>query len=89
MSGAFRNVTRYLTLMQGLSAFSSAQKLTAAERLKIESMIPKFLQENRETICQLLMRINTTGLTLTEIDQILECVAKEKPVHERRQTADP
>ena len=87
MSGSFRNVTRYLTLMQGLSAFIKAQKLTIVERLKVESMIPKFLHENNDT-CQLLMRINNTGLALTEIDQILQCIGKERISHERRPSVD-
>ena len=50
-------------------------------------MIPQFLLDVQETDSEMQMRINEIGLSLTEIEQILECTAKEQAAHDRRQSS--
>ena len=75
--GTVRNITHYLTLMQGLTNFLTMKKLSGVERLKVQVMIPQFLMDNPESMCHIQMRMNDIGLSSTEIDQIIECTSKE------------
>ena len=45
-------------------------------------MIPQFLLDDQETDSEMQMRINEIGLSLKEIEQILECAGREQAAHD-------
>ena len=51
---------------------------------KIALYIPSFIKDSKVTLETLLMRITSSGLTISEIDDILSSINNENRVHVRR-----
>jgi hypothetical protein len=46
--------------------------------------IPLFITQENQSVAEMEMRLTTQGLSLVEIDQILEAISRENQAHPRR-----
>ena len=80
-------LSKYLTISINLiNHIKTDSELSTNEDLakKIGPFVPNFLKKSTESLITLLERLNSTGLSVKEIDDILASIGRETVVHVRR-----
>lgn len=82
----FDALCKYISLSIGLKTICKAEDREGdiSPSKDIAPFIPLFILQTSESDSTLIMRLATLGLTLTEIDNILEAISLENKVHIRR-----